>query len=112
MPAALLLPVDGAMRAVTVEDQGSVRTHIGATWVEILTVDTLGAWVALLVDEEGRLTDKPANELASWIAGFSIVGDALVVGYATGGALVDVPSEVVDFVTTRAGRAVEDVAPL
>ena len=49
---------------------------------------------AIIVDEEGPLNGKPYNFLASMIAGFGLVGDALLVGI-DGEEMCDVPENYI-----------------
>lgn len=55
-------------------------------------IETVGLrdGAVMIVDEEGRLKDKPYNLLASLVAGTDIVGSALIVG-VDGEEFCDVP---------------------
>jgi hypothetical protein len=48
----------------------------------------------MIVDEEGRLKDKPYNRKASDLSGVGIVGDALIVG-VEGEEFADVPEDII-----------------
>lgn len=60
---------------------------------------TLAADCCMIVDEEGRLKDKPLNEQASRL-GLAIVGDALLVGVA-GEEFTDVPEAMIEMCKDR-----------
>lgn len=55
---------------------------------------TLSPGCVMIVDEEGRLKDKPFNRKASDLSGVDIVGDALIVG-VEGEEFTDVPEDII-----------------
>lgn len=64
-------------------DLDEIRGHIGCQW---LTIIHLGGGNMLVVDEEGKLNDKPVNSFASRLVKDStlspvdyVVGDALLI---------------------------------
>lgn len=68
----------------------ALQKEVGG-YIETLT---LAPGVVMIVDEEGRLKDKPFNRKASDLSGVGIVGDALIVG-AEGEEFTDVPEEII-----------------
>lgn len=91
---ALLIPADDqAPRLVDLAYDGTdyraVAEAIGATWVEYVNTHVLG--VALIVDEEGFLVDRPANRFVSWrLYPGLIAGDVLVFSELAGPAGRDI----------------------
>lgn len=75
----LFLGTDGTVETRTLPDlHGSLYGAIGAERIEHVPLD---GGLALIADEQGRLTGRAWNAAASkLIGGFGVVGDALVAG--------------------------------
>lgn len=76
----------------------ALQKEVGG-YIETLT---LAPGVVMIVDEEGRLKDKPCNGKASDICGMSIVGDALIVGHK-GDEFCDIPQPIVTMLANLFG---------
>lgn len=73
----------------------TLQQEVGG-YIETLT---LAADCCMIVDEEGRLKDKPLNEKASRL-GLPIVGDVLLVG-VDGDEFTDVPGAMIEMCKDR-----------
>lgn len=79
---ALLVPTDQAKPSEYVDvdhDHRAITARIGAEWIE--RVRTPAPGIAMLIDEEGLLTDRPINGRVSGVLyPGPIHGDVLLVG--------------------------------
>lgn len=92
----LKLPVSGPCEVKQIENTlEALQQEVGG-YIETLT---LAADCCMIVDEEGRLKDKPLNEKASRL-GLPIVGDALFVG-VDGDEFTDVPEAMIEMCKDR-----------
>lgn len=80
--------------AQEVEIENTLEAFQEAVGGYIETVTLVPEKVVMIVNEEGRLRGLPWNLAASIVAGFGIVGTALVVG-VDGEEFCDVPENVV-----------------
>lgn len=108
---ALLIPVEGNPTPVEVNDYAAMASAIGCAHIERVRVDHDKA---LVVDEIGRLTDKPINPTASFLYGFGvrhlepIHGDVLLMFEGMVGDGVDYldsdPGVLMAWLASRAGE--------
>lgn len=87
---------DGVCSINNIENTLEALQHEVGGYIETIT---LAADCCMIVDEEGRLKDKPLNEQASRL-GWLIVGDALFVGVA-GEEFADVPEAMIEMCKDR-----------
>ena len=104
----LSIPTSGSPAATDLHpDLDSLQTAIGGA-LEALTLDP-DRGVTMFLDDEGKTKYLPVNELATLVAeqhhpGFVfrdvIVGDVIIAGRDSRGNTADVPSDIIDQVTT------------
>lgn len=88
---------------------------IGATWCDIVHIRAAGhPFMLLAVDDEGRLTHKPINRVATLLVqaygrahSYPLVGDVLVMGWVYEDAV-----DVTDRIRHEVDRAAEVVAEI
>lgn len=97
------LPAFGTCEVKQIENTLEALQHEVGGYIETIT---LAADCCMIVDEEGRLKDKPLNEQASRL-GLAIVGDALLVGVA-GDEFTDVPEAMIEMCKDRWGIEVKE----
>ena len=90
------LCADGVCSIKNIENTLEALQHEVGGYIETIT---FAADCCTIVDEEGRLKDKPLNEQASRF-GCPIVGDALFVGVA-GEEFTDVPEAMIEMCKYR-----------
>lgn len=56
----------------------SIYNALSCTYIDVVSVQSFGIDLELIVDDCGLLTGRPRNMLASWIYGHTIVGPALL----------------------------------
>lgn len=75
----LLVRVDGTAELITVpNDFREINALIGAQWGEIVYTPVEG--IILVVDEEGRVTNRPINPAAADLYPGVLCGDVFVTG--------------------------------
>ena len=84
--------INQAAKLIDIQNELEALQEAIGGYIESITLD-YGA--VMIVDEEGRLKGKPLNDLASIIAGTSIVGKALIVG-CDGEEFSDVPEMYIE----------------
>lgn len=77
---ALKINCDGKMEVVEIErpTYKGLSKAIGARSFEIVRRTALDRPFVLIVDEEGRITGRPLNQIGCWMYGHTIVGDILI----------------------------------
>jgi hypothetical protein len=96
---AILLTVEGVVRPLFISSIADVDNAIGCAQFDIVR---LGRAADIFVDDEGLLTGKPINLLASAIAteltghAINLAGDAIVFGHDGQGGSIDCPSWLFD----------------
>lgn len=84
---AIYAPVKGKKQIIEFPEQHDWKWFadtIHCDWIEVVHPEKLPEGYAMIVDEEGLLTEKPLNRFGSWLYGIEkhgqpIVGDVLIV---------------------------------
>ncbi len=74
---SVLVKADGTVQGQVGEPSLEQAQKLVGGYVEVVRVDSFQ--ITLLVDEEGRLKDKPVNQFISDRFGVLVVGDVIVI---------------------------------
>lgn len=93
---AIKIPVEGKSKLIEIDNELEALQKAVGGYIETVTI---ASDCCLIVDEEGRLKDKPLNITASRF-GLPLVGDVLVVGVEYD-HFIDVPDSMIVFMKER-----------
>ena len=93
---AILIPVNGKSKLIEIDNELEALQKAVGGYIETVTI---ASDCCLIVDEEGRLKDKPLNITASRF-GLPLVGDVLVVGVHYD-HFVDIPEPMIEMMKER-----------
>jgi hypothetical protein len=110
MPKYITIPVEPKDPCEVVEMKyGDVEKYIGAVWDSStlwMPMDHYTVGASILVDDMGLHKKLPFNPRASALRGLfyrgpaTLVGPAVVMGFNIGGDTVDVPSHLIEIVSS------------